>query len=56
METIIQKKISIEFEGKIYILSDEITIGMFLVQLGLAEDTEILIKTTKNGFSLSSKT
>ena len=55
METVTQKKISIEFKDKIYVLSDDITIGMFLVQLGLSEDTEILVKTNKNGFSLSSK-
>lgn len=55
MEIITQKTISIEFEGKQYVLPAEITIGMFLVHLGLPEDTQVIVKPTVNGFSLIQK-
>lgn len=52
METITKKTISVEFESKKYVLPDEVTIGMFLVQLGLSEDTPVKITIVKEGFLL----
>ena len=52
METITKKTVSVEFEGKRYVLPDEVTIGMFLVQLGLSEDTPVKMTITKEGFLL----
>jgi hypothetical protein len=52
METITKKTVSVEFEGKRYVLPDEVTIGMFLVQLGLSEDTPVKMTMTKEGFVL----
>ena len=52
METITKKTVSVEFEGKRYVLPDEVTIGMFLVQLGLSEDTPVKMIITKEGFLL----
>jgi hypothetical protein len=52
METITKKTVSVEFEGKTYVLPDEVTIGMFLVQLGLSEDTPVKMTITKEGFLL----
>ena len=50
METITKKTVSIEFEGKRHVLSDDVTIAMFLVQIGLPEDTPVIMKTVKEGF------
>ncbi len=50
MEIITKKTISVEFEDKKYVLPDEVTIGVFLVQLGLSEDTPVKITVTKEGF------
>ncbi|MFZ0185156.1 MAG: hypothetical protein WBV92_01825 [Nitrosotalea sp.] len=52
METITKKTVSVEFEGKRYVLPDEVTIGMFLVQLGLSEDTPVKMTVTQEGFVL----
>jgi hypothetical protein len=52
METITKKTVSVEFEGKRYALPDDVTIGMFLVHLGISEDTHVKIKITKDGFLL----
>ena len=52
METITKKTVSVEFEGKRYVLPDEVTIGMFLVQLGLSEDTPVKMTITKDSFLL----
>ncbi len=52
MENITKKIISVEFEGKRYVLPDDATIGMLLVQLGLPEDTSVNIKISKEGFLL----
>ena len=52
METITKKTVSVEFDGKRYVLPDNVTIGMFLVQLGLSENTPVKIMNTKEGFSL----
>ncbi len=50
METITKKTVSIEFEGKRHVLSDDATIAMFLVQIGLPENTPVIMKTVKEGF------
>ena len=52
METITKKTVSVEFESKRYVLPDDVTIGMFLVQLGLSEDTPVKMTITKEGFLL----
>ena len=52
METITKKTVSVEFDGKKYVLPDDVTLGMFLVQLGLSGDTPVKMITTKEGFSL----
>ena len=52
METITKKTVSVEVDGKKYVLPDDVTLGMFLVQLGLSEDTPVKMITTKEGFSL----
>ena len=52
METITKKTVSVEFDGKKYVLPDEITIGLFLVQIGLSEDTPVKLVITKEGFTL----
>ena len=56
METIIKKTVSIEFQGKRCTLSDDITIGMILVHLGLPEDTPVRMTTTKEGFLIIPQT
>jgi hypothetical protein len=52
METITKKTVSVEFDGKKYVLPDDVTLGMFLVQLGLSDETPVKMITTKEGFSL----
>ena len=52
METITKKTVSVEFGGKKYVLPDDITLGVFLVHLGLSEDTPVRMIITKEGFSL----
>jgi hypothetical protein len=52
METITKKTVSVEFDSKIFVIPDDLTLGMFLVQLGLSEDTPVKMVTTKEGFSL----
>ena len=50
MEALIKKTISIEFEGKKYALSDDMTVEEFLIDLGLPKDRMITLKKTKDGF------
>ena len=52
METITKKTVSIQFEGKRYTIPDDITVAMFLTQIGLPENTPVRITTTKEGFLL----
>jgi hypothetical protein len=52
MENVTKKITSVDFEGKRYVLPDDATIGMLLVQLGLPEDTLVKIKISKEGFIL----
>ena len=56
METITKRTVSIEFQGKKYTLSDDITIGMILAQMGLPEDTHVRMTTTKEGFLIIPQT
>ncbi|HEX5457882.1 MAG TPA: hypothetical protein VFX64_05795 [Candidatus Nitrosotalea sp.] len=50
METITKKTVSIQFDDKKYVLPDDVTVGMFLTQIGLPEDTPVRMVTTKDGF------
>ena len=52
METITKKTVSVEFDGKRYVLPDDLTLGTFLVQIGLSEDTPVKMNITKEGFLL----
>jgi len=52
METITKKTVSVEFDGKKYVIPDDVTLSMFLVHLGLSEDTPVKMNATKEGFSL----
>ena len=52
MEVITKKTVSIEFGGKKYALSDDMTVEEFLIDLGLPKDKMITLKTTKDGFVL----
>lgn len=52
METITKKTVSIEFKGKKYVLPEDFTLGMFLVQMGMSEDTPVKILATKEGFNI----
>jgi sulfur carrier protein ThiS len=52
LEVLTKKTISVEFEGKKYALSDDMTIEEFLIDLGLPKDKTVTLKTTKDGFVL----
>ncbi len=52
MEALTKKTVSIEFEGKKYVLQDDSTIEDLLVQLGLPKDTTIRLQVSKDGFVL----
>jgi hypothetical protein len=52
MEALTKKTISIEFEGKKYVLQDDITMEEFLVDVGLPKDKTVTLKITKDGFVL----
>ena len=52
METIIKKTVSIEFEGKKHVISDDVTVGTLLTNLGFSEDTPVKMMLTKDGFLL----
>ncbi|CUR51487.1 protein of unknown function [Nitrosotalea devaniterrae] len=56
METITKKTVSIEFEGKKHVLPDDFTVGMFLAQIGLPEDTPVRMQTTREGFLIIPQT
>ncbi|HSB56274.1 MAG TPA: hypothetical protein VLD38_00485 [Nitrosopumilaceae archaeon] len=55
METISKKVVSIEFSGKKYVLSDEMTIETFLSSLGFDASDMVLLKPTREGFTLTLK-
>lgn len=52
METITKKTVSIQFDGKKYTIPDDVTVAMFLTQIGLPENTPVRMQTTKEGFLL----
>jgi sulfur carrier protein ThiS len=52
LEVITKKTVSIEFDGKKYALSDDMTVEEFLIDLGLPKDKMITLKATKDGFVL----
>lgn len=49
METISQKTVSIEFEGRKYVIQDDISLHEFLSNLGLSDKNPVVIKSTKDG-------
>ncbi|MGQ0639000.1 MAG: hypothetical protein ACT4N1_06600 [Nitrososphaerota archaeon] len=49
METISQKTVSIEFEGRKYVIQGDITLHDFLSNLGLSSKNPITLKSTKEG-------
>ncbi len=52
METITKKTVSIQFDGKKYTIPDDVTVAMFLTQIGLPENTPVRMQITKEGFLL----
>jgi len=52
LEALTKKTVSIEFEGRKYALSDDMTIEQFLIDVGLPKDKTITLKITKDGFVL----
>jgi hypothetical protein len=52
METITKKTVLVEFEGKRYVLPDDLTLGTFMIHLGLSENTPVKMIVTKDGFTL----
>ena len=52
MEALTKKTVSLEFEGRKYALSDDMTIEQFLIDMGLPKDKTITLKITKDGFVL----
>ncbi len=52
MEALTKKTVSIEFEGKKYVLPDDATLEDFLIQLGLPKENHIRLQATKDGFVL----
>lgn len=55
VETLTKKVVSIEFEGKKYVLPDELTLESFLSSLGFDDNDFVLIRPTKDGLSLMLK-
>ena len=55
METISKKVVSIEFGGKRYVLSDEMTIENFLSSLGFDDNDLVLLRPIRDGFVLTLK-
>jgi len=52
LEALTKKTVSLEFEGRKYALSDDMTIEQFLIDMGLPKDKTITLKITKDGFVL----
>jgi hypothetical protein len=52
LETISKKVVSIEFGGKKYVLSDEMTLDTFLSSLGFDNNELVLLRPTRDGFIL----
>jgi len=52
LRAITKKTVSVEFEGKKYALSDDMTVEEFLIDLGLPKNKTVTLKATKDGFVL----
>lgn len=52
MEALTKKTVSVEFDGKKYVLQDDSTIEDLLVQLGLPKDKHVRLEMKKDGFKL----
>lgn len=52
MEIITKKTVSVEFEGKKYVMQDDSTIVDLLTNLGLPKDKTVLLQTRNDGFVL----
>jgi len=52
MEALTKKTVSIEFEGRKYVLQDHMTVEDLLVQLGLPRDKTVRLQVSKDGFVL----
>ena len=55
METVSKKTVAIEFEGKKYVLQDDLTLSDFMTNLNLPENNLLILRTTKEGFALTVK-
>jgi hypothetical protein len=55
LKTISKKVVSIEIGDKKYVLSDDVTLDIFLSSLGLDESNVMHLKPTREGFSLTLK-
>ena len=55
METVSKKTVTIEFEGKKYVLQDDLTLSDFRTDLNLPENKLLILRTTKEGFTLTVK-
>lgn len=49
MEAVSQKTISIEYEGKKYVIQGDITLHDFMTKLGVSSKNPIVLKSTKDG-------
>jgi len=49
MEALTKKTVSIEFEGRKYVIQGDITLHDFLSNLGLSSKNPITLKSTKDG-------
>ena len=56
METVTKKTFSIEYQGKKYPVSDDLTVSSLLAQIGLSEDTPVRMVPTKEGFIIIPQT
>ena len=55
VETVSKKTVAIEFEGKKYVLQDDLTLSDFMTNLNLPENKLLILRTTKEGFTLTVK-
>lgn len=52
MEVITKKTVSIEFDGKKYVLQSDDILEDFLAELGLPKDRPVKLRVQKDGFLL----
>ena len=55
VETVSKKTLAIEFEGKKYVLAEDVTLSDFMTNLNLPENKLLILKSTKDGFVLTVK-